>query len=989
MTGPARLDGAGHIDRSRIINFTFDGTPMTGHPGDTLASALLANGVRVMARSFKVHRPRGIMAAGTEEANAYVAVGEGAFLDTNVRATDVELYQGLVAQSLNCWPSPHFDVGGVLDRFNRFLPAGFYYKTFMWPHWHVFEGVIRRAAGLGKPDNRPDPDRYEQMHAHADVVVVGSGPAGLMAALAAGQSGARVILVEQEACLGGALRWQGGKIEGKLSSVWAGGIVDKLETLDNVTILKRTTLAGYYDHNGLTALERVTDHLPQSDRSGPRQRLWKIRAAQVVLATGAIERPLVFPDNDRPGVMLASAALRYINEFGVAAGQDTVIFTNNDSAYDLLDKGLSIRAVVDVRAEPGDTVRQRAEAAEVDVITNSVIARVHGRGGVKSVKVQARDGGAVHRIACDSVAMSGGWNPVVHLFSQSGGKLRFDDGQQCFVPDRSVQAERSAGAAAGRFDLAACLANGLEAGREAASAAGFKTMDQLSAPTVGEGALVSVPEAFWMTPPEIAGASRQWIDFHNDVTSRDISVAARENFQAVEHLKRYTTLGMALDQGKTSNVNGLAAMGLLTGRDPANVGTTTFRPPYTPMTFGAFKGVRRGQMFAPIQYLPTHDRFVALGARMEDYGGWMRPAYVPRDGEDEAVAIHREVLAVRAGAGIMDYSPLGKVEVKGPDAAKFLNLMLLTNAETIKVGRARYNLILSETGIVIDDGIVTRLGDDHFMVGTTSGGAARATASFEEWLQCEWPDMKVFVENLTTAWGVILVSGPKARDVMQRLDSDIDFSAEDFPHMAFRAGTVCGVPARVHRVSFSGEVSYEVSVPVGFTDALWQACLAAGENFSLTPFGLESLLVMRLEKGFIHVGSDTDGTTVPDDIGFGAVVRKQTVDFVGRRSLMRPDAIRDNRLQLVGLEARDKSKVLPVGGHLVNRAVRSVPAPTEGFVTSSAMSPSLGRPVALALLKSGRCRAGEEVRVYSEGNWYEATVVKPGFYDVEGERING
>jgi sarcosine oxidase subunit alpha len=989
MTGPTRLDGAGVIDRSRTLNFTFDGKPMTGHPGDTLASALLANGVRVLARSFKVHRPRGIMAAGAEEANAYVSVGEGAFLDTNVRATDVELYDGLVARSLNSWPSPRFDLGGVLDRFSRFLPAGFYYKTFMWPHWHVFEGFIRRAAGLGKPTDLPDPDRYEQMHAHADVVVVGSGPAGLMAALAAGRAGGRVLLVEQEPHPGGALRWQGGMIDGKPSPDWVADIVAELEALDNVTILMRTTLAGYYDHNALTALERVTDHLPQSDRVGPRQRLWKIRAKEVVLATGAIERPLVFPDNDRPGVMLASAVLRYANEFGVAAGQKIVIFTNNDSAYDLLGTGLPVLAVIDVRAAPGDAARERAKEAGVDLLTHSVISRVHGRGGVKAVTVQSRDGGAPRRIDCDAVAMSGGWNPAVHLFSQSGGKLRFDDDQQCFVPDRSVQAERSAGAAAGHFDLVACLADGLEAGRKAAEAAGFAPETKLPVPAVGEGPLVSVPEAFWMTPTEIAGSRRQWIDFHNDVTSRDIGVAARENFQAVEHLKRYTTLGMALDQGKTSNVNGLAAMGVLTGRDPANVGTTTFRPPYTPMTFGAFKGMRRGDLFAPIQYLPTHDRLVALGAKMEDYGGWMRPAYVPRNDEDEAAAIRREVLAVRGSVGITDYSPLGKVEVKGPDAAMFLNLMLLTNAETIKVGCARYNLMLSETGIVIDDGIVTRLAEDHFLVGTTSGGAARAASSFEEWLQCEWPDMQVFVENMTTAWGVILITGPKARDVMQRLDSDIDFSAEAFPHMAYRAGTICGVSARVHRVSFSGEVSYEVSVPAGHTDGLWQACMAAGADFGITPFGLESLLVMRLEKGFIHVGSDTDGTTVPDDIGFGAVARKQTVDFVGRRSLMRPDALREDRLHLVGLEAKDSSKALPVGGHLVNSSVRSVPAPTEGFVTSSAMSPSLGRPVALALLKSGRGRTGEEVRVYSEGNWYEATVVKPGFYDVEGERING
>ncbi len=988
MAGPLRLNQGGRVDRSRTIRFSFDGRAMTGHPGDTLASALLANGVRVLARSFKVHRPRGIMAAGTEEANAFVAVGVGAALDTNVRATEVELYDGLIARSLNAWPSPRFDLGGVLDRLSRFLPAGFYYKTFMWPDWHLFEGLIRRAAGLGKPSGEADPDRYEHAHAHADVVVAGSGPAGLMAALVAGEAGARVMLVEQEPALGGSLVWQGGEIDGLPAAQWAKKIADTLAAMDNVTVLTRTTLAGYYDHNVLTALERLTDHLPEDSRKGPRQRLWKIRAHEVILATGAIERPLVFPDNDRPGVMLASAVQRYLNEYGVAAGRRMVFFVNNDGAYraaaDCIAAGIAVAAIVDVRSAVGEG--PRALVGDVPVLTGYCVARVHEAHGVKGITVQALDGAARQRLACDVVAVAGGWNPTVHLFSQSGGKLKFEEQSQCFVPDRSVQREHSVGAAAGHFDLAQCLEDGFRAGR---SAAGLEGQDETPLPTVSGQNPASPPAPFWMTPADIAGSRRQWIDFHNDVTSKDVGVAARENFQAVEHLKRYTTLGMALDQGKTSNVNGLAAMGLLTGRNPEAVGTTTFRPPYAPMTFGAFRGARRGALFAPMRYLPTHDRLTALGAAMEDYGGWLRPAYIPVAGEDEAAAIRREVLAVREGVGITDYTPLGKIEVKGVDAAKFLNLMLLTNAETIKVGRARYNLMLSETGTVIDDGIVTRLGEDHFLVGTTSGGAARAAASFEEWLQCEWVDFDVFVDNQTTAWGVILLSGPNARTVADRLGSDIDFSAEAFPHMTVRDGSLGGVPLRVHRVSFSGEVSYEISVPVGYTDALWQACMEAGKDLGITPFGLESLLVMRLEKGFIHVGSDTDGTTVPDDIGFGAVARKRTVDFVGRRSLMRPDAMREDRLQLVGLEARDPSAALPVGGHLVHAGVRSVPAPTEGFVTSSAMSPTLGRPVALALLKSGRSRTGEDVRVYAQGRWFEARVVKPGFYDLEGERIDG
>lgn len=970
MAGPERLSAGGHIDRSRTLHFTFDGVSMTGHPGDTLASALLANGVRVLARSFKVHRPRGIMAAGTEEANAFVAVGEGAALDTNVRATEVELYDGLVATSLNAWPSPRFDLLGLIERFSRFLPAGFYYKTFMWPDWHVFEGFIRRAAGLGKPSDAPDPDRYEQCHAHADVVVVGAGPAGLSAAMRAGEEGRRVLLIEQESATGGSLNWQGGEIGGRPGRDWAQEITARLDRMPNVTVLTRTTVAGYYDHNVLTVLERCTDHLTPAARKGPRQRLWKIRAGEVVLATGAIERPLVFPDNDRPGVMLASAVQRYVSQYGVAPGKRILFHVNNDGAYeavaDCRAAGVEVAAIVDVRKRVGDAAR--ALAGDTPILVGHAIARTHGAKGIRAVTVAAFDSGPRQRIDCDAVAMAGGWNPTVHLFSQSGGKLRFDPERQCFVPDRSVQRECSVGAAAGVFDLAAILDGEADASKDALS---------------------SNPEPYWMTPADIAGSRRQWIDFHNDVTSKDIGVAARENFQAVEHLKRYTTLGMALDQGKTSNVNGLAAMGLLTGRDPGGVGTTTFRPPFTPMTFGAFKGARRSKLFEPVRHLPTHDRQVALNAQMEDYGGWLRPAVLPRPGESEEAAIRREVLAVREGVGILDYSPLGKIEVRGPDAARFLNLMLLTNVETIKVGRARYNLMLSETGIVIDDGIVTRLDDDHFLVGTTSGGADRAAASFEEWMQCEWVDMDVYVDNLTTARGVILLTGPRAREVMTRLGSDIDFAADEFPHMTYREGTLEGVPLQVHRVSFSGEVSYEVSVPAGYTDALWQACMAAGADLGIVPFGIESLMVMRLEKGFIHVGSDTDGTTIPDDIGFGAVARKKAVDFVGRRSLMRPHMMREDRLQLVGLEARDQGSALPVGGHLVKSSVKSVPAPTEGYVTSSAMSPTLGRPVAMALLKAGRARMGEAIRVYDQGRWFEAKVVPPGFYDVEGERING
>jgi sarcosine oxidase subunit alpha len=981
-----RLKKGGHIDRNHPLHFTFNGQPYTGYKGDTLASALLANGVRLVGRSFKFHRPRGIMAAGPEETNAFVAIGSGAYLDTNRSTSQIELYEGLTAQSLNAWPSVNFDIGSTLNLLWRFLPAGFYNKTFIWPNWHVFEGIIRNAAGLGKPSPLPDPDRYAHAHAHTDLLVTGSGPAGLMAALAAAKRGLNVILAEQEAECGGTLRFEQAIIDGKPAALWAANIITELKSLPNVTLLNRTTITGYYDHNSLVALERLTDHLPQGERQNQvRQRLWKIEASRVVLATGAIERPMIFPDNDRPGIMLLSALKRYVLEFAVLPGRHFVAYVNHDSAYSdiaaLAKAGATFSLVIDSRTDISPQAQALMAAHDIDIFKHACIRRVFGSKGLKAVEAITLNGRQKRRIPCDTLAMSGGWNPAVHLFSQSGGKVTYDENLACFIPGGSVQAEQSAGSAKGSFNLAACLADGLAAG---------DAPKGLPLPAVNQpDAIPYALQPFWAVPEALAGHQRQWIDFHNDVTTNDIALAARENFIAVEHLKRYTTLGMALDQGKTSNVGGLAIMGQLTGRSPDAVGTTTFRPPYTPVTFGAIAGIRKGRLFSPLRHLPTHDSLIKHGAVMRDYGGWLRPACFPKGDEVEPAGITREILAVRQGVGITDYSPLGKIEVKGPDAAAFLNLMLLTNIESLKIGHGRYSLTLNENGIVIDDGIITRLADDHFMVGTTSGGAARMAATLEEWLQGEWPHMKVCAANVTAAWGVILISGPKARDLATKLGSDIDFSAPAFPHMTFREGHLGQIPLRVHRVSFSGEISYELAVPSGYTNALWQRLITLGQDFNITAFGLESLLIMRLEKGFIHVGSDTDGTTIPDDIGYGAPARNKKVDFVGKRSLMRPEATRADRLQLVGLRALNDTEALPTGAHLVSSHIQSVPALTEGYVTSSALSPTLNKPVALGLLKAGRSRLGEAINVFHNGQWLKATVCAPTFYDAEGKNING
>lgn len=981
MTNEFRLSKTCDVNHDKPISFSFDGRTYQGYEGDTLASALMANGVRIVGRSFKYHRPRGIFSAGAEETGAIVQLGKPPFEEPNVLATTVEIYDGMTARSVNCWPNASFDMLAVFGLAKPFFVSGFYYKVFKWPSWKFWSPMVRLMAGLGTIPKMPDPADYDHSHAHTDVLIVGAGPAGLAAALANAKSGKRVMLVDQNGELGGSLLFERVVLSNLPALEWVADVEQYLRALDNVTILTRATASGYYDHNMVTVSERLKDHKPHQ----PRERFWHIRAGQVILATGAIERPLVFPNNDRPGVMLASAVRHYVNRYGVSPGRRILIATNNDDAYqtalDLQAAGGQVVGVVDARPNSKGSLVKAVRDSGINIYSGHVVTGTRGRRGVQSVTIAPIDLEAnslsanEQMLSCDVVATSGGWSPVVHLHSQSGGKLRFDEVTQSFVPRDYVQDNICIGAANGTFDLMGCLEEG----------AGEAIIDLPQVEILKTEPLVPL----WDLPTNLKKIrhAKRWVDLLHDVTASDVVLAARENYVSVEHFKRYTTTGMAMDQGKTSNVNALAILGQATERTIPQVGTTKFRPPYRPVTMGSMAARSTGKLFHPLRHLAVHGWHQDNGALMEDYGGWFRPVCYRKSGESEHNAVTREVQAVRSGVGIMDYSPLGKIDVRGPDAAEFLNRFYVNNVKTLKVGRARYGLMLNEHGTIMDDGVFARLSEDHFWVTTTSGGAARFVQWLEEWRQCEWPDMDVVITSLTTGWGTISLQGPKARHLLSRLETDIDLSKEAFPHMAVRTGSMEGVPTRILRTSFTGELGFEVNVPLSYVRALWERMMDQGAEFDITPFGIEALMIMRTEKGFIHVGVDTDSSSIPDDVGFGPVARKKKDDYVGKRSLFRPDALRDDREGIVGLKAVG-NKPLRMGSIILKTGYASAPAPMEGRVTSSYMSPTLGHPVALGVIKGGAKRLGEVVKIYDANGIAQAEIVAPCFYDTKGERLH-
>ncbi len=999
-----RLPEGGLIDRDGPLGFRFDGADYQGYAGDTLASALLANGVHLVGRSFKYHRPRGIFSAGAEEPNALVQLGEGARTEPNMRATQVELVNGLVAVSQNRWPNLNFDVSAINDLLSRFLPSGFYYKTFMWPAalWMKYEYVIRHAAGMGKAPEARDPDHYDQTYAHCDVLVVGAGPAGLAAALAAGESGARVILVEQDAALGGALL--GAKdetISGKPTLGWVAKARAALDKLDDVTVLARTTAYAYFDHNYVALIERVTDHLADKPEHLPRHRLWKVRAKQVVLATGAIERPLVFADNDRPGVMLADACRTYVNRYAVKPGRKAVLFTNNDGAYraalDMAAAGIAIAAIIDARADPEGPATERAEAAGLPVLSGHAVIGTAGDKRLRQVRVArlSDDGQSVsgegQPLDCDLLAVSGGWSPTVHLYSQSRGKIVFDAERGCFVPGDPFQATRAAGACNGTFGLARCLAEGFAAGEAAAKDAGSKaTARKKKAPkATDEGFLPA--RWLWCVPSDrpLGRGGKHFVDLQNDVTAADLKLALREGYGSIEHLKRYTTTGMGTDQGKTSNVNAIGLVAETVGRPIPEVGVTTFRPPYTGVTFGVFAGRDVDDLFDPVRKTPIHGWHERTGAAFEDVGQWKRPWYFPQAGETMHDAVNREVKAVRESLGVTDASTLGKIDIQGKDAAAFLNRIYTNAWSKLEVGKCRYGLMLGEDGMVMDDGVTARLGEHHYLMTTTTGNAAPVLGHMEEFLQTEWPELEVRLTSVTEQFATVSIAGPNARKLLAELTGEIELSPNALPHMGVSQGTVAGLRARVFRISFTGEMSYEINVPASYGLALWQAVMTAGEKYNITPYGTEAMHVLRAEKGYIIVGQETDGSVTPLDLGMDWIVSKKK-DFIGKRSLSRADMAKPDRKQYVGILTEDPNEVLPEGAQLVEKVLAKPPMPMVGHVSSSYMSPNLGRSIALGLVKGGLGRKGERVFAPLEGGKTVAcTIADPVFIDPEGERLRG
>ena len=996
MSQEFRIASGGLIDRSKEISFIFNGKKYNGYKGDTLASALLANGVHLIGRSFKYHRPRGIIAAGVEDANGKVQLYKDNITEPNVNVTEVELVEGLRIESQNCWPSVNFDVGGINNFLNRFFPAGFYYKTFMWPKsfwYHVYEPFIRKAAGMGKASLDPDPDRYEHQYEHCDILVVGSGPSGIASALSAAKNGARVILAEDKARFGGSLLTDNVTIGNKNGDEWVEDSISELKSMPNVIIKKRSQVFGYYDHNMLVMFERCKDHLNNPEPYTPRQRLWYIRAKHVLISTGSIERPLIFANNDRPGIMLASSAREYLKVYGVLPGKKPIIFTNNDTAYEtaIEFKAHGIDTVIlDTRKSSDAGVVIEAKNIGIEIKFNHGIANTAGYKKVKSATIgeltESKDGYKnLTTIPCDSIFVSGNWTPTVHLASQSGNKLKYESETDTFLPDQSRQKETVIGSANGSFTLKESLADGFNKGY------------QLSDEITKNGRETSVPisdekdfgshDKFWCMPLPDKKHYKRFVDFQNDVAVSDIQLAVREGFRSIEHVKRYTTLGMATDQGKTSNLNGLQLVSDLEKKIVPEVGHTTFRPPYTSVTIGTIIGREVGKNYRATRKSPIHEWHEKNNAVFVDAGLWLRPRYYKRGNETLQEAAKREALNVRQNVGICDVTSLGKIDIKGKDSAEFLNRVYTNAFLKLPVGKARYGVMLREDGMVFDDGTTTRLAENHFHMTTTTAQAANVLSHLEYYLQVVWPELDVNVVSTTEQWAGAAIAGPKSRELLQRLFPEEDMSNEGFPFMGFKELKFKNTVARVFRISFSGELAFEMNVMSDYGEEMWNEIISQGEDFGIQPYGTEALSTLRIEMGHV-AGSEIDGRTIAYDLSLEGML-SQKKDFIGKRSLNRKAFTENNREKIVGVVPIDKKTSIPEGSYLVENAKASFPNPKLGHVSASCWSVEYDNPFSLAIIKDGKNKKGEKLFAVSplKNKIIPVEIVSQHYVDPEGKRV--
>ena len=995
-----RINSSNFIDETTRVSFKFDGKTYYGFKGDTLASALIANGIHLVARSFKYHRPRGIMTAGSEEPNAIVQInGNTAYTEPNGRATEIEIYDGLEASSQNCWPNVNFDIGGINNILSPLLPAGFYYKTFMWPasFWEKYEYFIRKSAGLGKSPTKPDPDLYEHKYIHCDVLVIGGGISGIMAAKTAAENNYKTLLLDEKPHLGGTTIYQSSefnKINNQYSSKWLENEISKLKNIKNLEIKTRTSLAAYHGYNFLLARENLTDHLPLNKKKDKiRQRLLKIRAKKVIAATGSIERPLIFNNNDRPGIILSSAIKKYSDYYGVVCGKENILFTNNDSAYEtaisLFNKGIKINAIIDIREKVNSEITNHAEKIGIKIYNSYTIVDTSGYRRIKEVSIMklSKDGqsvtGSKIKIKCNCLGISGGWTPAVHLFTQSGGKLKFDNEDNVFIPSKYPSDQISIGSCNGEFDLNTIIKNFNQ------NIKNFLGIDKTSFEDLKINSTKEILKRnIWLLPSDKAiGKCKPFVDFQNDATAKDIKLALREGFRSIEHVKRYTTTGMGTDQGKLGNMHALGIISDTSGVKMSDLGTTTFRPPYTPLTFGTIVGRNVGEFFDIFRKTPMHDWHVDNNAEFENVGQWKRAWYYPKKGESMFDAVQRESKAARDGAGILDASTLGKIDIQGSDASEFLNRVYTNAWSKLAIGKCRYGLMLNEDGMVYDDGVTTRLDENHYIMTTTTGGAATVLGKLEDYIQTEWPELDVYLTSVTDHFATISVCGPNSKKIVKKVIPGLDLSDEEFPHMSFKNAKIDNIKCRVMRISFTGEQSYEINIQANFGKSVWEKCMEAGKEFNITPYGTETMHLLRAEKGFIIVGQDTDATLTPIDLQMDWIVSKKKYDFIGKRSLYRSDTIREDRKQLVGIVTEDPREILEEGAQIV-ADVSKKPVEMLGHITSSYFSPNLNKSIALGVVKGGKNMLGKKLFIPMKNKIISVQVADPVFLDKENKRLN-